>query len=132
MLGPRLLHEVDESRVAVDVLEHSLSLELDNGRLFRLMAKLSFVCERPGLGADRRWSETGDRYLLALFRDYVFHQVYEDGRPAIDYGHVVDSLNKLDCGVEEQVCFFFVFSVLFFILFYSFLFQITFVRLVFF
>jgi hypothetical protein len=24
---------------------------------------------------DPAWSETGDRYLLKLFRDYVFHQV---------------------------------------------------------
>ncbi len=44
---------------------------------------------------DPSWSETGDRYILKLFRDYVFHQVYEDGSPALDFGHVVDSLNKV-------------------------------------
>lgn len=46
-------------------------------------------------GVDPRWSETGDRYLLKLFRDYVFHQVYDDGNPAVDLGHVVDTLNKV-------------------------------------
>ncbi len=44
---------------------------------------------------DPSWAETGDRYLLKLFRDYVFHQVYEDGAPVIDWGHVVECLNKV-------------------------------------
>lgn len=37
----------------------------------------------------------GDRYLLKLFRDYVFHQVDENGRPVLDFGHVVECLNKV-------------------------------------
>ena len=44
---------------------------------------------------DRRWSETGDRYLLKLFRDYVFHQVDEQGKPLVDLGHVLEALNKV-------------------------------------
>ena len=24
---------------------------------------------------DQAWAETGDRYMLKLFRDYIFHQV---------------------------------------------------------
>jgi PAB-dependent poly(A)-specific ribonuclease subunit 3 len=44
---------------------------------------------------DPAWSETGDRGLLKLFRDYVFHQTYEDGTPAIDLGHAVECLNKV-------------------------------------
>jgi PAB-dependent poly(A)-specific ribonuclease subunit 3 len=103
LIAGRLLVESDRARDASDVLEHELSLELDNGRLFRLIAKLGFINERPGLDADRRWSETGDRYLLKLFRDYVFHQVYQDGRPAIDFGHVIETLNKLDAGVDENI-----------------------------
>jgi PAB-dependent poly(A)-specific ribonuclease subunit 3 len=103
LIAGHLLVESDRARDASDVLEHELSLELDNGRLFRLVAKLGFINERPGLDADRRWSETGDRYLLKLFRDYVFHQVYQDGRPAIDFGHVIETLNKLDAGVDERI-----------------------------
>jgi PAB-dependent poly(A)-specific ribonuclease subunit 3 len=103
LLAGRFLGEADRARDAADLLEHELALELDNGRLFRLVAKLGFINERPGLDADRRWSETGDRYLLKLFRDYVFHQVYQDGRPAIDFGHVIETLNKLDAGVDEQI-----------------------------
>ncbi len=45
----------------------------------------------------------GDRYLLKLFRDFVFHQASEDGAPQIDYGHIVEALNKLDAGVSEQL-----------------------------
>lgn len=52
---------------------------------------------------DGTWSETGDRYMLKLFRDYVFHQVTEDGRPWVDLAHVVQCLNKLDTGAPEKV-----------------------------
>ena len=44
---------------------------------------------------EPRWSEMGDRYVIKLFRDYVFHQVDEDGNPLIDLGHVVSCLNKV-------------------------------------
>ena len=45
----------------------------------------------------------GDRYLLKLFRDFVFHQCTEEGAPVLDWGHVVEALNKLDAGVPEKV-----------------------------
>ena len=44
----------------------------------------------------------GDRYLLKLFRDFLFHQAREDGSPMLDWGHIVESLNKLDAGVPEK------------------------------
>jgi PAB-dependent poly(A)-specific ribonuclease subunit 3 len=44
---------------------------------------------------DPEWAETGDRYLLKLFRDYVFHQVDENGAPLIEMAHVVQCLNKV-------------------------------------
>ena len=44
---------------------------------------------------DTTWAETGDRYLLKLFRDYVFHQVTEQGEPLIDMAHVTTCLNKV-------------------------------------
>ncbi|PIK44316.1 putative PAB-dependent poly(A)-specific ribonuclease subunit PAN3-like [Apostichopus japonicus] len=53
---------------------------------------------------DVSWSETGDRYLLKLFRDYLFHQVTPEGAPWVDLAHIVQSLNKLDAGVDEKVC----------------------------
>lgn len=55
------------------------------------------------LSLDPTWAETGDRYMLKLFRDYVFHQVTEDGRPWLDMSHVVQCLNKLDAGASEKV-----------------------------
>jgi PAB-dependent poly(A)-specific ribonuclease subunit 3 len=41
--------------------------------------------------------------MLKLFRDYVFHQVDEHGKPIVDVGHVVTCLNKLDAGVDEKI-----------------------------
>jgi Pan3 Pseudokinase domain len=49
--------------------------EYDNGRVLRLLLKLNAVNERPEHHGSATWSETGDRYLLMLFRDYCFHQV---------------------------------------------------------
>lgn len=48
-----------------------------------------------GLIQASQWSETGDYYLLKLFRDFVFHQCNEDGAPVIDWGHIVECLNKV-------------------------------------
>ena len=35
---------------------------------------LSQVNERPEFAMNPAWAETGDRYLLKLFRGFVFHQ----------------------------------------------------------
>lgn len=86
-----------------DWLENELAKELENGRMFRLLSKLAFINERPHLGIDTQWAETGDRYLLKLFRDYLFHQYAETGEPWIDMAHVVQCLNKLDAGFDEQL-----------------------------
>ena len=61
----------------------------------------SFVAKR--FDHDPRWAETGDRYLIKLFRDFVFHQVDENGRPVTDLTHVLTQLNKLDAGVDEKI-----------------------------
>ncbi|KAI9675632.1 MAG: PAB-dependent poly(A)-specific ribonuclease subunit 3 [Caeruleum heppii] len=89
--------------VAEDHLYSELNRELENARLVRLMAKLSFINERPEFQHDPQWSETGDRYFLKLFRDYVFHQVDAAGNPVIDLAHVLTCLNKLDVGTDERI-----------------------------
>lgn len=52
---------------------------------------------------DPAWSETGDRYMLKLFRDYLFHQVTQEGRPWLDMSHIVQTLNKFDSGSSDTV-----------------------------
>ena len=89
----------------MDGLEVSLGRTYANGRLFRLLCMLGFINERPdenSSGGDA-WSETGDRYLLKLFRDYVFHQVGKHNQPMMDMMHVVETLNKLDAGTDENI-----------------------------
>jgi PAB-dependent poly(A)-specific ribonuclease subunit 3 len=95
-----------------DQLEGELMSELENGRLVRLMSKLGFINERPeyvrivdfisgspkivhSFSHELRWSETGDRYIISLFRDYVFHQVDESGNPVVNLTHVITCLNKV-------------------------------------
>ncbi|KAI8328065.1 hypothetical protein BD560DRAFT_417449 [Blakeslea trispora] len=103
IIGPRILHEINNCHFYNDELESELSRELENGRLVRLMSKMGFINERPEFDMDPGWSETGDRYLIKLFRDYVFHQVDEKGQPVIDMVHVLTCLNKLDAGVDEKI-----------------------------
>lgn len=86
-----------------DQLLSALSSELENGRLVRILAKLNCITERPEFEHNPQWSETGDRYYLKLFRDYVFHQVDSEGRPVVDLGWIVSCLNKLDAGSEEKI-----------------------------
>jgi len=103
MIAVRMLAEAEHLYNYADFLESDLSKELENGRMFRLLSKLGFINERPESDLEPGWSETGDRYLLKLFRDYVFHQTYEDGTPVLDYAHVVECLNKLDAGTPEKI-----------------------------
>ncbi|KAF9334565.1 PAB-dependent poly(A)-specific ribonuclease subunit 3 [Podila minutissima] len=103
MLGPRILQEINDVQNANDVLESDLGRELENGRLARLLMKFGFINERPEFDMDPAWSETGDRYIIKLFRDYVFHQVDEAGLPVLDVAHVLTCLNKLDAGVDEKI-----------------------------
>ena len=103
LLAPSLLDSLEAERAANDLLKLEISRELENGRLLRLLIKLAFVNERPNGDMDTDWAETGDRYVLKLFRDFVFHQHNNEGAPVIDWGHVFESLNKLDVGVPEKL-----------------------------
>lgn len=107
MIGARFYTQLDAAQLRSDILENELAKELENGRLFKLLVKLSTINERPDLNMEPTWAETGDRYMLKLFRDYVFHQVAADGRPWLDMAHVVCCLNKLDSGSQDKVYFFF-------------------------
>ncbi|KAL9088648.1 MAG: hypothetical protein Q9159_002984 [Coniocarpon cinnabarinum] len=116
-----VLSNMDSALHSEDALTSNLVRELENGRLVRLMSKLGCINERPEYSPHdpnsatinasspaslqrAAWSETGERYYLKLFRDYVFHQVAaEDGRPVVDLGHVITCLNKLDAGSDEKI-----------------------------
>jgi len=103
VLADRLLDELDTSNMILDRNEAALASEYESGRAMRLLMKLGFVNERPEFGPNRRWAQSGDCYLLSLFRDYVFHQADGAGQPVMDLGHVVTALNKLDAADEEKI-----------------------------
>ena len=103
MICSHMIDELDMSHSISDAYESTLASEFESGRGLRLLLKLGFVNERPEYGMDKQWSETGDRYVLKLFRDFVFHQCDENGNPMMDLGHVVSALNKLDTGDSEKI-----------------------------
>ncbi|KAK5166692.1 PAB-dependent poly(A)-specific ribonuclease subunit 3 [Saxophila tyrrhenica] len=115
-IADKVISTLDSTLHAEDDLTSNLMHELENGRLVRLLTKLNIILERPESSTapsatptastnqpSSAWSETGERYYLKLFRDYVFHQVDHEGRPVLDLGHVVACLNKLDAGVDERL-----------------------------
>lgn len=74
--------------------------EIENGRLVRLMCKLGAVNARPNLsgagpGNDQSWAESGDRFLVRMFRNYLFRQVNESGQPWLEISHIIAALNKV-------------------------------------
>ncbi|XPS75540.1 PAB-dependent poly(A)-specific ribonuclease subunit 3 [Ascochyta lentis] len=105
----------DSELHAQDTLTNTLGRELESSRIVRLLVKLNMINERPELDASQHvpgssaanpssgWAETGERYYLKLFRDYVFHQVDANGHPVTDLAHVLDCLNKLDAGADEKM-----------------------------
>ncbi|KAL6707533.1 PAB-dependent poly(A)-specific ribonuclease subunit 3 [Coniothyrium glycines] len=105
----------DSELHAQDTLTNTLGRELESSRIARLMIKLNMINERPELDASQQvpgnsttnpssmWAETGERYYLKLFRDYVFHQVDANGHPVTDLAHILDCLNKLDAGADEKI-----------------------------
>lgn len=104
MIGARFYIQLDHLYFKYDTLYDELAKEVDNGRLLRLLIKLGTINERPEHQCDPNWSETGDRYMLKLFRDYIFHQFDDERRPWLDLGHVISNLNKLDVGSPEKIC----------------------------
>ncbi|QSS65255.1 PAB-dependent poly(A)-specific ribonuclease subunit pan3 [Histoplasma capsulatum] len=102
-ISSQLISTFDSALHLDDELTSDLSRELENGRLVRLLTKLNFINERPEYDHDPQWAENGERYVLKLFRDYVFHQIDAQNIPVVDLGHVLTCLNKLDAGTEEKV-----------------------------
>eukprot|EP01036_Dinobryon_divergens_P034814 gene34814-45028_t len=104
LVADRVAEELDTAMTSGDALHSNLRNEYENGRLLRLLFKLGFINERPEYALAPQWAETGDRYVLKLFRDYVFHQTLGSSRvPVLDAGHVLSSLNKLDAGDPEEI-----------------------------
>lgn len=99
----RAFDEQDAVYRSLDLNERLLSAEYDSSRALRLLLKLGFVNERPEFGPNRRWAQSGDCYVLTLFRDFVFHQADGAGNPIMDLGHVVTALNKLDAADQEKI-----------------------------
>jgi hypothetical protein len=69
-VAQRAFDEHDDALRAADRSECALAAEYESGRAMRLLLKMGFVNERPEFGPDRRWAQSGDCYVLTLFRDY--------------------------------------------------------------
>lgn len=102
-ISHQVMANFDMSLHHADTLNSELYRELENGRVVRLLLKLGSINERQEYDNDPAWSEHGERYLLKLFRDYLFHRVDEQGHPVIDMGHMLMTLNKLDAGSNENI-----------------------------
>lgn len=97
-LAQRALKLLNGLQDLTDYYEGQLSLELENGRLFRLMAKINFLAEK----LDKE-NDNGNFFVIRLFRDFVFQAHDEFGKPVADLLKVLVNMNKLDAGTEEKI-----------------------------
>lgn len=101
-LASHALAALCSAQGAQDALLGELEREAEAGRQLRTLMRLSFVLDRPdGVGGDA--DESGDAYLLRLFRDFLFHCPRDDGAPALDWAGAHEALAKLDAGVPERI-----------------------------
>ena len=127
LLAPHMLEVVGAQCAWCDTLEGQLQLEMHNGRLFRVLAKLLFVVQQqqslqrlmvlqqqqqqqapqlsqqgqpqPPMMRSRGDVKMNEDSMLRYFFAYLFHN---DGACS-DLANVVDSLNKLDAGSGEEI-----------------------------
>ena len=96
LLAQHALDGLEDSHAELNRATESLSHEYESSRSLRLLLKLGFLNKLSKMDHNKLWSETGDCYVLKLFRDYVFHKENSHGQPRMDLGHVITALNKLD------------------------------------
>ncbi|KAF3988638.1 hypothetical protein FT663_01985 [Candidozyma haemuli var. vulneris] len=82
-----------------DYMESQLTSEIENGRLFRLMAKIDLLVNLP----EKDKADNGSFYVIKLFHQFVFNSYDEFGKPVVDLSRILVNLNKLDAGVEEKI-----------------------------
>lgn len=123
LLAPHMLEVVGAQCAWCDTLEGQLQLEMHNGRLFRVLAKLLFVVQQqqalqrllllqaqqapqapqqpqqPQMMRSRGDVKMNEDSMLRYFFVYLFHN---DGTCS-DLANVVDCLNKLDAGSGEEI-----------------------------
>ena len=101
--GSFVAYKAEQLESTQDVLVSELRKFTDLSRLHKTLVKICAISDRVNLLDDWRWANTGDRYIVQLFRDYVFYQNDEVGRPFLDIGHVTDCLAKVDVGSFEPL-----------------------------
>ena len=96
--------ELDATYSKNDKLRYELGRDIEAARIARLMMKMAIINDRPEYLDRQKWPETEARYITKLFRDFVFHQVDQNGNPVQDLGHIMESLGKVDAGTDESIC----------------------------
>ncbi|CUM67904.1 uncharacterized protein PRCAT00005615001 [Priceomyces carsonii] len=97
-LASRLLNLINNLEDSTDYMESQLTSELENARLFRLVAKLNFVIDRPEYPVH----DNSNKHIAKLFRDFVFCEYDDFGKPVLNLSRVLVNLNKLDAGIDEK------------------------------
>lgn len=98
-LSHKLIDFINSAQDGQDFMELQLTSELENARLFRLLTKIDFIVDKNLNNAG----DNGPNYIIRLFRDYVFNEVNEFGKPTLNLSRVLTCLNKLDAGIEEKI-----------------------------
>ena len=100
-IGYMYAFKAEQMTCAHDKMLNELRKATEAGRMMQVLVKINTIADRHV--EDWRWSQSSERHIVMLFRDYLFFQTDEFGRPVIDPGHVADALAKTDVGSTEAI-----------------------------
>lgn len=103
-ISKRMFEEFDNQLLQEDRIRYELNKTIEADRIARLTIKLNVLLDRPEYKDTIMYPETESRYILRLFRDYVFFQVDANGKRTFDLGHMMECLLRMDCGSDELIC----------------------------
>ena len=93
--SPHMYNSINIHANCIDIANHQVVVASENKRISDMLFKLGFINERSNYLNDENWSDIGGNYLLKLFRDFIFHQVDDQGKPVLDLYHCIYHLNKV-------------------------------------
>ena len=100
-IGYMYAFKAEQMTSAHDKMLNEMRKATEANRMMQILVKINTIADRPI--EDWRWSQSSERHIVLLFRDYLFVQTDEFGRRVVDPGHVADALAKADVGSTEAI-----------------------------
>ena len=86
LIAEHMLTEVDAHQLASDAAAAQVWRGAEDGRLLRILVRLTSILERPNSEGDLQWAETGQHAACSHAQENVSTPQRSDGIPSISLG----------------------------------------------